>query len=269
MVRQGEFLNKVALTVLDLTQERLIELSALQHRQTELMATLQRIMTRDVGASLLGSGEEWREMMKQEARAMHEVNESRFQFLNSLCYTVVDHAGIQVDMESQEYMEEGEHLRQRVEEAQRMLKKPATGESIAEDSANVDKMSAGQDPLTATVANEATTSANVTTTATNVASTSAKVTTVGSTSADVVEVAVPSANDENGPVMHAEDVTTSADDAEGETASADESEDSTDEGNTGKASADEDASDMDVNDSADEDIRSKWSQRIPRSMCRC
>jgi len=45
---QGEYLNKVALSVLELTQERLHELSAVQRRQTELLGMLHWIITKDV-----------------------------------------------------------------------------------------------------------------------------------------------------------------------------------------------------------------------------
>jgi hypothetical protein len=55
---------------------------------------------------------------------------------------------------------------------------------------------------------------------------------------------------------HAEDMFTSADDAKGETASADE-------GDTGKASADEDLSDMDIDESDEEDPNVKTESEEP------
>ena len=240
MVRQGEYLNKVALAVLDLTQERLFELSAVQRRQTELLATLHRLITRGVGAAVLSPPEEWSEMLEREARAMHEANESRFQFLELLRSTAMDHAGIEVEMESQgEYVEEGENLQRRVEEARRMLKKPATQENIAEGSEDGGKSSANKATHAATSASEA-----------NVAATSANAGKVTATSADIANVAQ----------KLAEDMPTSADDAEGETASADEGEDgkvSADESDTGKTSADEETSDMDVDSSAEEEPKVK------------
>jgi hypothetical protein len=185
MVQDGEYLNKVTLTVLDLTQERLFELSAVQHRQTELLAALHGLMTRDVGVVVLSLSDEWREMLEREARAMHEANESHFRFLDSLRSSFMDHHGIEVEIESQgEYVKEGEDLQWRVEEAQRMLKKPAIEENIAKGSADVGKTSA----------NKATHSAR---------------------SADNAKVTTTSAT-------HAEDTSTSADDAEGETVSAEE-----------------------------------------------
>ena len=243
MVEYGEYLNRVALAVLDLTQERLFELSALQRRQTELLALLHRLMTRDVGAPVFSSREEWSKMLEREATAMHEANESRFQFLESLRNTSMHHAGIEVEMELQgEYVEEGENLHRRVEEARRMLKKPATEENIAEASADVGKTSADRVTPAATPADVS----NVA----NVAETSADTVEVAATSTDVVvEVVVEattSADNIKVSEMPAESKTTSADDAEGETASADESEEGSDESEEGESSAEEDTSEMDV-----------------------
>jgi hypothetical protein len=84
---------------------------------------------------------------------------------------------------------------------------------------------------------------------------------------DKITLLARSADDANvtaTSATHAEDIITSADDAEGETTSADDAEGETasaDEGDTGKASADEDLSDMDVDESDEEDKKVKTGSK--------
>jgi len=133
----GEYLNKVALTVLDLTQECLHELSAMQRWQTELLGTLHRIITKDVDTTVDSTAQEWSDMLEREAKAMHKANQSRFNFLKRLHLSANDHMGISIQMEDSDDEEEEERLQRGIEKARQMLKtKPANEGNLAEGAAD-------------------------------------------------------------------------------------------------------------------------------------
>jgi hypothetical protein len=99
MFEQASYFHTVALDLLEQTKERFNEVAALQRRQNELLVILLRLHSEGQNSPLDGPVDnvifapEWADMLEREARAIHDANHSRFQFLNRLRLSSTYHRG--------------------------------------------------------------------------------------------------------------------------------------------------------------------------------
>ena len=132
-MQRADFFNEVALGILDLTQERLNEVSALQRRQNELLATLLRLNTNGQNSPLDGPREDfvtspgWADMLEREAKAMHQANQSCFNFINKVRLGASRHCGADAALMNEMDDQQRDHIQNLLEEARGMV----TGEVAA------------------------------------------------------------------------------------------------------------------------------------------